>query len=68
MKVEFSNVGRTKASWSIEAAAVDEEFLALQVRKRRALMSQDIEVSLNEDGTGTVFAGMRPVGDVRVTE
>ncbi len=67
MKVEFVNVGRNKVSWAIETKTVDEDFLALQVRKRGVLMSRDIDVSLSEDGTGIIFAGIRPVGDVYVT-
>lgn len=66
MRIEFTNVGPLKVSWSIEADAVDEDFLEMQVRKRRVLRSRCIFVVLDEDDTGTVFAGIRPVGRVRV--
>lgn len=65
-RVNFVNVGRNKTNWSIElqdAVAFDEGVLVREVKKKGALMSNGIDI-LVENGSGTVYAGFRPVGEI----
>ena len=68
MLVRFIDVGRNKRTFEVEVVEMreapgipTENGLVTALRKSHALMSRDLDVSI--DGTsGLCFAGMRPVG------
>ena len=68
MTVEFVEVGRGKRTWRFQAKArnVDESLateLVRELRKSKALLSRDIDVTLDADRcSGFIFAGVRQVG------
>ncbi len=65
--VAFFEVGRDKKSW-VESMRVTHAAIVKSIRKRRALISRDIEVEFHEDGSsGNIYAGTRPVGRFTVT-
>ncbi len=69
MRVAVENVGRNKLTWEMEVwdepRAAAEQILR-EVRKRRALMSREVDVSWNEAGdAGCIEAGFRAVGTWR---
>lgn len=68
VEVMFQNVGRKKLSWSEHLAqAPTLPILERLVRKKRALMSDDIECLFSEDHkSGHVYAGMHCVGSFEV--
>jgi hypothetical protein len=73
--VRFESVGRGKKSWDAEVAqdpsfpgTPDMDSLFDALRRGRALVSQDIDVSCDDESglNGGCFAGGRPVGTWRV--
>lgn len=70
-KVEFIDVGRGKVSWAATLKQFPTEAVLIGlVRKKKALMSQDIWCEFDNEllEYGSVFAGMRSVGAFRVSE
>lgn len=73
MRIAVENVGRNKTSWEMDvwdeprAAA---EQIYREVRKRRCLMSSEVDVTWDEGGrSGTVVVGgFRTVGTWRALE
>jgi len=70
-RIEFSSVGRDKLSWRCESEGYMQadlknlkDVMIASIRKRGALMSRDIELECNEDGTNGVIivGGSRVVG------
>lgn len=70
MTVIIENVGRSKATWSIETwgePRVAAEAILKAVKAKRVLASQDIDVTWHEGGeSGEILVGgWRPVGTWR---
>lgn len=68
-KVQFSNVGRDKKSWTAEVPANDDKTVSQgrlreAVRKQRAIMSKDVEF----DNGGVFVGGFRIVGEYKLEE
>ena len=75
----FKDVGRDKKTWTrtinhppleTKGAMISIEDIMLdEVIRSGALMSRDVDVCLNEDRTtASIFAGVRPVGTVTITQ
>lgn len=70
VQVRFEDVGRGHKTWSDDVredpafpGTPDADCLVRALKKGRALMSRDLNVSVNDDGTaGLCFAGMHTVG------
>lgn len=62
--VQFNNVGRNKQSWEqrIERPVSDAKIVAA-VKKKRVLMSNEIEAESTSDYGGRIYAGDQQVGD-----
>ena len=68
LKVHFENVGCGKKCWSGECHEIElEAWVLKQVRRGGALLSRDIEFEIHGN-EGTIFAGMRAVGTIRVED
>lgn len=68
MKIQFTEVGRDKKSWTAEIKELTESAIVRQVKKGKAILSSGIEAILNEDGkTGYIIVGgFRTVGQFSV--
>jgi len=70
LRLHFEEVGRQKKSWHLDASdwdALTDRKIMASIRNSGALMSRDIEYTLCADsGAGSVYAGMRPVGRLRL--
>jgi hypothetical protein len=66
--IRFKDIGRRKVTWEIKLDQMPTEpILERAVRKKGALLSHDISVSVQPgDTAGPVFAGMHHVGDWEV--
>lgn len=64
MKIHFKQVGRDKRSWTAENKNPSESWLAKEAKRGGGLMSSDVDVEMNDDGsTGVVIVGwFREVG------
>lgn len=61
----FTNVGRGKQSWNETLhQQPTEAIVTTLVKRKRALMSNDVECAFEDDdsGRGTIFAGLYVVG------
>ena len=67
MKVTFEKVGRMKKTWIAETNALSESWVLSQIKKSKALLSNDISFDIEGD-TGIIFAGMRPVGLISIQD
>lgn len=67
MKVTFENVGRNKKTWTAETEKLSESWVLSQIRKSKALMSNDISFDI-EGNVGRIYAGFRPVGSISIEE
>jgi hypothetical protein len=64
----FENVGRQKLTWIQEYMHRPRAGeLEMAVRKKGVLMSNNVEVWINED-TATIVAGFHEVGRVKIVE
>jgi hypothetical protein len=46
--VKFINVGRNSVTWEAELKNVDEDTLVREIKRKKALMSQDISVEASD--------------------
>lgn len=61
--VTFENVGRAKDGWCAMLPDIEYDSLIGSVRKNGSLHSRGLEfMTDDEQQTGVIFAGMRPVG------
>lgn len=67
MIVKFVNVGRMKKNWQAETEKLSFGWLYQQVRRNGQLISREIDIEVDEDGKGIIYAGMRSVGQIEVT-
>lgn len=66
MKIHFHNVGRCRDSWTIETPVASETAIIGAIRRRRALLSGDIDIYLE---TGDiVVGGLRVVGSFTIED
>jgi len=70
LRLHFENVGRQKKSWHLDADdwdALTDQMILWSIQHSGALMSRDIEYNLCADtGSGAIYAGMHPVGRLRL--
>ena len=67
MKIQFTDVGRSKASWiaEIDTDQPDEGVLneiALEVKEHGVLISRHIDITYTENWNGRIYAGFHKVG------
>ena len=64
MKVRFIEVGRAKVTWIEELPKLTDSALVRAIRKKKVLMSSDIDVVRNEseDSGIIIVGGLRTVG------
>jgi len=66
--VHFENVGRRKKSGSADIPLTEAAILK-EIRRNGALMSRDIDFTLDLDtGEGSIYAGFHVVGRIRVPD
>lgn len=66
MKVYFTNIGRTKASFVAETDNINYSWLYSKVKPY--LMSSDIDFSMVDETHGKVYAGLHCVGEFYIKE
>lgn len=71
MKLQFTDVGRDKRSFSIDVRDFDDPKVFKALRSKGGLMSRDIDIVSERDEQGhgsVVVGGFRPVGTWRRVE
>lgn len=67
--IEFLNVGRDRKNWTANVNDPSESKIIEAIRAGRALMSRDISITYEpDDNLGTIYAGVRPVGNFTIKE
>lgn len=62
IRVKFQHVGGGKMCWETTLPDLEYRTLLAEIRKRGALCSLHPDFAVDDDGTGTIFAGFRCVG------
>jgi hypothetical protein len=64
MKIHFKQVGRNKRNWTVENKNPSESWLAKEAKRGGSLMSSDVDVEMNDDGSAgvVIVGGFREVG------
>jgi hypothetical protein len=64
--VQFNNVGNRKHSWVTQVANLSRLTLIDQIKKRKALLSNAIEIEWQTDKDADIVVGLRTVGKIFV--
>lgn len=60
--VRFQDVGRDKRTWEEVLPFIDHRTALAAIKRKKALVSKSVEIVIEPDGTGQIYAGDRLCG------